>query len=101
MYRRALVGREKVLGVDHPDTLTSVNNLALVLQDLEKSLTRCKIVDPLPISTDLYRDLHIIRAAAITKAYGAQNSHLNSDQSELSAQRNESCDANSALFNSP
>lgn len=31
MNRRALAGREKVLGVDHPDTSTSVNNLALVL----------------------------------------------------------------------
>jgi hypothetical protein len=33
MNRRALAGREKVLGVDHPDTLTSVSNLALVLRD--------------------------------------------------------------------
>ena len=31
MDRRALEGREKVLGKDHPDTLTSVGNLALVL----------------------------------------------------------------------
>jgi tetratricopeptide (TPR) repeat protein len=30
--RRALAGYEKVLGVDHPDTLTSVGNLALLLQ---------------------------------------------------------------------
>src|SRR5271154_477235 len=31
MNQRALVGREKVLGLEHPDTLTSVNNLAVVL----------------------------------------------------------------------
>ena len=31
MIRRALEGREKVLGVEHPDTLISVNDLALVL----------------------------------------------------------------------
>jgi tetratricopeptide (TPR) repeat protein len=30
--RWALAGREKVLGVEHPDTLTSVSNLALVLR---------------------------------------------------------------------
>ncbi|KAK5676701.1 hypothetical protein LTR17_027732, partial [Elasticomyces elasticus] len=32
MNRRALEGYEKVLGKEHPDTLTSVSNLALVLQ---------------------------------------------------------------------
>ncbi|KAL9630085.1 MAG: hypothetical protein Q9164_006593 [Protoblastenia rupestris] len=32
MDRRALDGREKVLGKEHPDTLMSVSNLALVLQ---------------------------------------------------------------------
>ncbi|GAM43571.1 hypothetical protein TCE0_056r18491 [Talaromyces pinophilus] len=31
MYRRALEGYEKVLGHEHPNTLTSVNNLGLVL----------------------------------------------------------------------
>ena len=31
MNRRALDGHEKVLGRDHPDTLTSVSNLASVL----------------------------------------------------------------------
>ncbi|KAH8671817.1 TPR domain protein [Tricladium varicosporioides] len=36
MDRRALEGREKALGEDHPDTLTSVSNLALVLQDQGK-----------------------------------------------------------------
>ena len=30
--RRALQGREKVLGVEHPDTLSSVNDLASVLR---------------------------------------------------------------------
>jgi len=33
MSQRALMETEKVLGVDHPLTLTSVSNLALVLQD--------------------------------------------------------------------
>ncbi|KAL8865632.1 MAG: hypothetical protein Q9198_009229 [Flavoplaca austrocitrina] len=32
MDRRALDGREKVLGKEHPDTLTSVDNLASVLR---------------------------------------------------------------------
>jgi tetratricopeptide (TPR) repeat protein len=32
MNRRALAGYEKVLGVEHPSTLTSVGNLAMVLQ---------------------------------------------------------------------
>jgi guanine nucleotide-binding protein subunit alpha len=36
MHRRALAGKEKVLGVDHPDTLTSVNNLAVVLRNQGK-----------------------------------------------------------------
>ena len=31
-YQRALEGRERVLGVDHPHTLTSVNNLGTLLQ---------------------------------------------------------------------
>ncbi|KAJ4179575.1 hypothetical protein NW767_014587 [Fusarium falciforme] len=34
--RRALEGREKVLGREHPHTLTSVNNLGLVLQSQGK-----------------------------------------------------------------
>jgi hypothetical protein len=32
MNRRALAEREKVLGVDHLSTLTSVNNLTFALQ---------------------------------------------------------------------
>ena len=32
MYRRALAIREKALGPDHPDTATSLNNLALLLK---------------------------------------------------------------------
>ena len=36
MNRRALKGREKVLGVKHPDTLTSVSNLAGVFRDQGK-----------------------------------------------------------------
>ncbi|KAL9591473.1 MAG: hypothetical protein Q9179_007687 [Wetmoreana sp. 5 TL-2023] len=36
MDRRALNGREKVMGKEHPDTLTSVSNLALVLRDQGK-----------------------------------------------------------------
>jgi tetratricopeptide (TPR) repeat protein len=34
LYRRALESRERVLGAEHPDTLTSVNNLAGCLQTL-------------------------------------------------------------------
>ncbi|MBX9585540.1 MAG: tetratricopeptide repeat-containing protein, partial [Gemmataceae bacterium] len=33
LHRRALVGREKVLGPDHPDTLASVNDLGLLYRD--------------------------------------------------------------------
>jgi hypothetical protein len=36
MNRRALEGREKALGKEHPDTLTSISNLASVLQDQGK-----------------------------------------------------------------
>ena len=36
MDRRALDSREKMLGKEHPDTLTSVSNLASVLQDQGK-----------------------------------------------------------------
>ena len=32
MHRQTLELREKVLGVEHPDTLMSMNNLAMVLQ---------------------------------------------------------------------
>ena len=35
-YRRALVMREKLLGAEHPDVATSLNNLANVLQELNK-----------------------------------------------------------------
>ena len=33
LYRRALDGREKVLGAEHPDTLASLNNLAILLEN--------------------------------------------------------------------
>jgi tetratricopeptide (TPR) repeat protein len=36
MLRRALKGTEKVLGVDHPETLTALTNLALMLRDQGK-----------------------------------------------------------------
>ncbi|KEF51034.1 uncharacterized protein A1O9_12918 [Exophiala aquamarina CBS 119918] len=36
MHRRVLAEYEKVLGLDYPSTLTSVNNLASVLQDQGK-----------------------------------------------------------------
>jgi Tfp pilus assembly protein PilF len=36
MHRRALKGREKVLGLEHPDTLASVNNLGVVLERQDK-----------------------------------------------------------------
>ena len=34
LYRRALESCERVLGPEHPDTLTSVNNLALCMEAL-------------------------------------------------------------------
>lgn len=36
MHRRALDAREKMLGLEHPDTLTSVNDLGLVLDSQGK-----------------------------------------------------------------
>ncbi len=36
MNRRALEGREKVLGVEHPDTLTSVYNLAYLFHHQQR-----------------------------------------------------------------
>jgi tetratricopeptide (TPR) repeat protein len=35
LNRRALAGYEKVLGVDHPTTLTSLHNLAYVLHNMK------------------------------------------------------------------
>ena len=32
-YERALAGKEKSLGVGHPDTLTTVNDMALVFKE--------------------------------------------------------------------
>ncbi|KAL5043562.1 hypothetical protein BDW71DRAFT_187684 [Aspergillus fruticulosus] len=36
MHRQALEGSEKVLGPEHPDTLTSMHNLAFTLKQLGK-----------------------------------------------------------------
>ena len=36
LYRRSLAGRETQLGRDHPDTLTSVSNLAVLLDSQGK-----------------------------------------------------------------
>lgn len=36
MHRQALELKEKVLGAEHPDTLTSINNLILVLNSQGK-----------------------------------------------------------------
>ena len=36
LYQRALAGREKALGPDHPSTLDTVNNLGLLYSDLGK-----------------------------------------------------------------
>ena len=32
LYRRALEGYERTLGPDHPDTLASINNLAILIE---------------------------------------------------------------------
>ena len=40
MNRQTLARREKVLGPEHPDTLTSMSNLALVLDTPEASTRR-------------------------------------------------------------
>ncbi|CUS09492.1 unnamed protein product, partial [Tuber aestivum] len=36
MHRRGLEGRERILGPDHPDTLSSIHNLANTLRDQGK-----------------------------------------------------------------
>ena len=36
LHRRALAGREAHLGANHPETLTSMNNLAILLQQQGK-----------------------------------------------------------------
>ena len=36
LHRRALAGREAHLGANHPETLTSMNNLALLLRQQGK-----------------------------------------------------------------
>ena len=44
MYERVLASKERTLGADHPDTLATVNNLALVLSDqgkLDEASRRC------------------------------------------------------------
>jgi hypothetical protein len=41
LYERTLTDRERVLGADHPDTLTSQNNLAYAYEsagDLERAI---------------------------------------------------------------
>ncbi|MCJ1304921.1 hypothetical protein MMC08_007734 [Hypocenomyce scalaris] len=37
MLQQTLTGRRKVLGMEHPDTLNSMNNLAVVLEKQEKN----------------------------------------------------------------
>jgi hypothetical protein len=36
MHRRVLEGREKVLGIEYPDALTSINNLAEIFRGQRK-----------------------------------------------------------------
>jgi hypothetical protein len=36
MYRQVLELRQKVLGPQHPDTITSINNLACCLKGMER-----------------------------------------------------------------
>ena len=36
MYQRALKGREKALGLEHPSTLDTVNNLGILCRDQGK-----------------------------------------------------------------
>ena len=45
MHRQALRGYEKVLGPEHPDTLTSVNNVGLVGDKIASNRTTFKLKD--------------------------------------------------------
>jgi len=65
-YRRALAGREKALGADHPDTLDSLNNLGTLLKtkgDYERAeelLRRALAVQDKALFTDLPSTLDIL-----------------------------------------
>jgi hypothetical protein len=55
LHEQTLAARERVLGPDHPDTLTSRNNLALAHQDAgrtgdagSKQFQACRSIVPLP-----------------------------------------------------
>ena len=48
MHRRALEGHEKVLGKDHPSTLTSLNNLGCLLKSQGKLEAAEDATDPGP-----------------------------------------------------
>ena len=37
LFEQALAGRERVLGADHPHTVTTRNNLALAYQDTNRA----------------------------------------------------------------
>jgi hypothetical protein len=37
LFEQALAGRERILGVDHPDTVTTRNNLALVYKEADRA----------------------------------------------------------------
>jgi len=45
MYREVVEVRERVQGKEHPDTLTSMNNLATVLSDQGKYLEAEQIIE--------------------------------------------------------
>ena len=57
MYLRALEGSESTLGKDHPDTLTSVNNLAA----LYKAQGRLEQAEPLILA-----QIHVQKVSHVT-----------------------------------
>lgn len=80
VYRRALTMREKLLGANHPDVATSLNNLANVLQELNKdqrmSASEARARARVGVASSATTDVEAMyrRALSIQQtALGAQN----------------------------
>jgi len=68
LYERALAGRETVLGAKHPDTLTTLNNLAVLADDCGEDESAAELfVRVLPARTEV---LGIDHADTIDSACG-------------------------------
>jgi tetratricopeptide (TPR) repeat protein len=81
LHREALKRREKILGMDHPDTLTSVYNLAFVLHQMKRY----------DDSSELYQRASNAFEMALGQSHPATiacNNHYNSLKQEMSSNSN-------------